>query len=559
MKIQRTKFVLAIAILGATTASAQHRMNREEPGAGDHPRLSKGQIAPILEGLGNHHHAITAKDERAQLFFNQGLRLAYGFNHKEADRAFREAARLDPDCAMAYWGMAFVNGPNLNMPMDSEGGKAAYKAIRKALKAAKKVSEPERSYIEALAKRFAKDPKAERAPLDQAYADAMRMVHEKYPDDLDAATLYADALMNLSPWNYWTRDGQPRPNTPKILELFESVIARDMDHAGAHHYYIHAVEASDNPDRAIPSADAMAALMPGAGHMVHMASHIYMRVGQFDKAVKSNEDACVADEGYITQCRAQGLYPMAYYPHNIHFLWWAATNTGQSALSIETARKCAEQMPEDMLKSMPNFQTFHAIPLYALARFGKWDEILAEPAPADDLMFEKGLWHYARGLAFARKHQFNEAAAELAALEASIEHPKLDAVVWQGPPQVTLSIAAKALEGELAGEQSQFGKAVAALDSAVRIQDGVTYNEPPDWYYPVRQSLGAVLLAAGKPAEAATVYWDDLKRNRENPWSLFGLAQALRAQKDEAAAAEIDARFAKVWANADVKLTSSRF
>ena len=216
-------------------------------------------------------------------------------------------------------------------------------------------------------------------------------------------------------------------------------------------------------------------------------------------------------------------------------------------------------MPEDMLKSMPNFQTFHAIPLYALARFGKWDEILAEPAPADDLMFEKGLWHYARGLAFARKHQFNEAAAELAALEASIEHPKLDAVVWQGPPQVTLSIAAKALEGELAGEQSQFGKAVAALDSAVRIQDGVTYNEPPDWYYPVRQSLGAVLLAAGKPAEAATVYWDDLKRNRENPWSLFGLAQALRAQKDEAAAAEIDARFAKVWANADVKLTSSRF
>jgi tetratricopeptide (TPR) repeat protein len=352
MRIRFGSWVVAVAItmgvaaLCGASVFGQHHNKHDERALREDPRLAPGQIAPMLEGLGDLHHPITTASERAQSFFDQGLRLTYGFNHQEALRAFKEAARLDPDAAMAYWGWALVLGPNLNLPMQEEVVAQAFEAMQMAVAARGKVSQPERDYIDALAVRYTDDPEADRAPLDRAYAEAMKTLHEKYPDDTDAATLYAAALMNLSPWNYWNRDGRPRESTPEILETLEWVFETDPEHIGALHYYIHAVEPVD-AGRGVEAADLLRGLTPGAGHLVHMPSHIYMQVGRYDDSFSANSQAVLADEGYITQCRAQGIYPLGYYPHNIHFLAWSALMQGRSKVALDASRKVAGKVPDD--------------------------------------------------------------------------------------------------------------------------------------------------------------------------------------------------------------------
>jgi tetratricopeptide (TPR) repeat protein len=461
---------------------------------------------------------------------------------------------------MAYWGWALVLGPNLNLPMHADVVPQAYEAIQKALARKNQVSEKERDYIEALARRYTDDPSAERVPLDEAYADAMRELHRKYPDDTDASTLYAAALMNLSPWDYWTKDGRPKKNTREILATLEAVQQRDPAHEGALHYYIHAVEAVD-AKRGVAAADRLRGLTPGAGHLVHMPSHVYMQVGRYAEAFEANVLATKADEGYITQCRAQGIYPLNYYPHNIHFLTWAAIMQGRSKTAIEAARKVASRVPEDLHgDAWALYQSFLSMPLYTLVRFGKWDEILSEPRPPEQSRYWTGIWHYARGMAYARTGQIKKARKELAALRAISEDPSTpEVLVGFSNASTLLTIAGEVVAGELAAEAGHYDEALGHLERAVRLEDSLLYTEPPSWYYPVRHTLGAVLLEAGRPVEAEVVYWQDLEKNRDNGYALYGLWKSLEAQGRAEETAEVEERFRAAWAEADVELSYSRF
>jgi tetratricopeptide (TPR) repeat protein len=418
--------ILGILILAAAPALAQtpnHKHYADSPDA-DKPGPG-GELAPRLQNLGAHVFPVTTKSRKAQLFMSQGLNLAYGFNHAEAGRAFREAARLDPGCAMAYWGQAFVLGPNINVPMSADDEPKAYEAAQKAVSLKAKASPRERAYIDAVARRY-NGKAADRSAGDHAFAAAMKDVVRRFPADLDAATIYAESLMDLRPWNYWTPDGRPYEETPEIVGTLEKVLARSPNHPGANHLYIHAMEATKQPEKAEAAADRLLKLMPGAGHIVHMPSHIYQRVGRYADAAASNDLAIKADEDYITQCRAQGLYPMVYYPHNIHFLWYAATAEGRSQVAIDAARKMASQIDEKALDALPLTAAFKVVPYYALARFGKWDEVLAEPAPADRHVYLTGVWHYARGLALSAKGRMDEADKELAEVRRIAADPALN-------------------------------------------------------------------------------------------------------------------------------------
>lgn len=524
-------------------------------------RSPSGAIAPRLQNVGKHTFPVTTNSEQAQRFINQGLNLTYGFNHAEAARAFAEAARLDPDAAMAFWGQALVLGPNINAPMAPEEEPKALAHLKKAQSLKGKVSQRERDYIDALALRFTGKPE-DRAAADQAYAGAMRILQETYPDDLDAATLYAESVMDLRPWNYWTRDGRPYEQTHDIINALDRVLAKNPDHPGALHFYIHLWEASNTPEKAEAAADRLLPLAPAAGHLVHMPGHIYQRVGRYSDAMKSNQMAILADEDYITQCRAQGLYPLGYYPHNVHFLWFAASMAGQSKIAIDAANKTAQAIPPEALKELPILQSFVLVPDYALVRFGKWDEILAAPAPRADTLFTRGVRHYARGMAFIRKKEFNSAKQEIAAVRQIAQDPKL----IETPSSMSLNladsvlrVAVDVLDGELAAAQGNYDTAIAHLDRAVRYGDNMIYTEPDDWHQPVRHTLGAVLLEAGRPAEAEAVYWEDLRRHPQNGWALFGLTKALQAQNKVEQAKLVEADFKKVWADSDVTLTASRF
>jgi len=550
--LQSLYYFLLVLFLGAMPAVAGHEH--------DSVPAAASTALPLFNTLGSHHHAITTTAPQAQRYFDQGLRLIYAFNHDEAGRAFKEAARLDPTCAMAYWGVALTLGPNYNLPVDTERDRAAYEALQKALSLAPHVSEPERAYIEALAKRHSSVPDADRKALDLAYANAMREVSRRYPDDLDAATLFAEALMNLRPWDLWTHNGQPQPGTLEIISTLEAVLQRNPNHPGAIHYYIHAVEASPQPERAVPFADRLAKLMPGAGHLVHMPSHIYIRVGRYQDAAESNVRAAAIDADYIEKYDIKGVYRMMYYPHNLHFLWAASCMEGRSAEALRAARELAAKVPAEMALQMPAVEFFMPTPLFAMVRFGKWEEILKEPAPPVDLQYTTGMWHYARGLALAATGQLDEAASEQAKVAAVAANMPPERIVDVNiPAGALLRLAANALAGEIAARRGQIDDAVRYLEEAIRIQDGLPYTEPPPWYYPVRQSLGAVLLATGRAAEAEVVYREDLQRNPENGWSLYGLAQSLRARKAEQEAAVIEERFKKAWARADVKLIASGF
>ncbi len=520
-----------------------------------------GQTAPRLQNLGNHQFPVTTKSARAQLFINQGMMLAYGFNHAEATRSFSEAARLDPDCAMAYWGMALVLGPNINMPMPPQNELRAYELIQRAMALQDTVSEKEQAYIAALAKRYSHGKLPDRNALDRAYAEAMRELSAEYPDDLDAATLYAEAVMDLRPWNYWTRDLQPYPETVEVIAVLESVLKRNPYHPGAIHLYIHSVELG-RPELAEAGAERLWHLVPGAGHLVHMPSHIFRRIGRYADASRSNQDAIAADEDYIVQCRAQGVYPLAYYPHNIHFLWDSATMEGRSEVAIAAAEKSSASIPEGAWRKVPLLHQFLVAPLFAYTRFGQWEKILDEPRPPEDSRFWMGTWHYARGLAFTAEGRFDKAAGELDSLEAIASDASLTdyrVTFSRNGARAILAIAMEVLAGELAAARGSYDEAIARLHRGVLLEDNLIYNEPPDWHVPVRQALGAVLLDAGRPAEAEAVYWQDLSRNRENGWSLYGLAQSLRSQGKKAEADHAANRFQEAWQAADVTLMASRF
>lgn len=520
-----------------------------------------GQVAPRLQHLGSHTFPVTTKSQRAQLFINQGVMLAYGFNHAEAARSFREAARLDPDCAMAYWGMALVMGPNINMAMPPDAEPQAYELIQKAIALKKNATDKEKAYIDALSRRYSGDLEPSRSALDLAYAESMRDLHNRYPGDLDIATLYAESVMDLRPWNYWTRDMQPYPETVEILRVLESVLARNPNHPGAIHLYIHTVELG-RPELAEAAAERLRTLAPGAGHLVHMPSHIFRRIGRYADASKSNEDAIAADEDYITQCRAQGVYPLAYYPHNIHFLWDSATMEGRSRSAIEAARKSASKIPDGAWREVPLLHQFLVAPLFAYTRFGQWELILKEPRPPEDSPFWTGVWRYARGLAFTSTGKLDAAAQELNELQKIAALKSLDGLrvtFSRNGAKAILDIAVEVLAGELAAKRGDYEQAIARLHRGILLEDNLIYNEPPDWHVPVRQSLGAVLLAAGRAAEAEAVYWQDLSRNRENGWALFGLMQSLRAEGKEEQAVSAEGRFRKAWSRADVTLSASRF
>lgn len=512
---------------------------------------------PLLKDLGDLHHPITTSSKHTQQYFDQGLRLAYAFNHDEAHKSFQEAARLDPQCAMCYWGMALVLGPNINMPMDAAAEAPAHDAAQKAVSLAAKASRAEQVYIRSLAARYA-GPGGNRAVLDRAYADAMREVARQFPDDLDALALFAEAMMDLRPWDYWTKAGDPQPGTAEIVTTLEAAIKKAPNHPGACHLYIHAVEAVQ-PQRAVPCAERLAKLMPGAGHIVHMPAHIYMRVGRYDDAVKSNVSAVAIDHRYIEGRKPEGLYPLVYYPHNVHFLWSAASMSGRSTEALKAARDLAAIVPDDAIKQVPPLEVFKPTPLYAMVRFGKWDDILKEPEPAKEFAYTRGVRHYARGLAFVAKGEFNGADQALGELRMlSVEVPDTH-VVGLNSASKLLQIAGYVLGGELAAHRGRTEDAVSQLRKGIELEDGLTYEEPPGWHAPVRQSLGAVLLAAGMPKEAEAVYLEDLARHPDNGWSLFGLAQALEKQDRDKDAASAQKQFKKAWAKADVTLPASRF
>jgi tetratricopeptide (TPR) repeat protein len=515
-------------------------------------------VAPRLQNLGVHVFPVTTRSSRAQLFVNQGLNLAYGFNHAEAGRAFAEAARLDPRCAMAYWGQALVLGPNINATMTAEDEPKAKALIQQAIDHKAGSSARERAYIDALAARYTGRPE-DRAKADQAFAEAMRAMTKRYPDDLDAKTIFAESLMDLRPWNYWTRDGDPYPETKEITTALQQVLAKNRNHPGALHYWIHLWEAV-HPERAEAEADRLRPLMPGAGHIVHMPAHIYMRVGRFEDVVASNQAAVKADEDYIAQCRAQGLYPLGYYPHNIHFIWMGATAAGQSRLALESARKVASVVPQEAVATVPLLQGFLVVPYWAMVRFAQWKEILADKGPGYDTPFTRAAWQFARAMALTATGRLDEAERELTELRKTVDDPALKSAVTSSvnSGHAILRIAPEVVAGEIAARRKDWNAAVQHLDRAVRFEDALVYQEPPDWPAPVRQTLGALLLEAGRADEAETVYWEDLKKNPGNGWSLFGLSKALSAQGKTAEAAAADARFREAWTRADVTLTASR-
>ncbi len=513
---------------------------------------SEAAAVPLYDDLGTYNHRITTNNPRVQQYFDQGVRLAYAFNHAEAIRAFNEAARLDPACAMCYWGTAYAYGPHVNAPMDSAGGVAAYAALQKAIAAAPKASPREQAYIRALTERYAANPPADRARLDSAYARAIGKVALEYPDDPDAAALHAEARMDLRPWNYWTKSGEPYPGTAELVADLERVLAANPNHPGACHFYIHAVEAVA-PEKAVPCAERLAGLMPGAGHLVHMPAHIFIRVGRWADAIESNIHAVHTDETYIADQRPSGVYPVAYYPHNYHFLAFASTMAGRSRQAIDAARKLVEKVPVEVARQVPPVEPLVPYLHLTLLNFGRWDDLLREPLPPSDLRFATGMVHYTRGVAFAAKGNWAEAEQALDTVR------QIHTATAAGDNKTVLEIATLALAGEIAARRDRLADAETSFRQAMRLEDGLLYFEPPPWPYPIRHSLGAVLLRAGRAAEAEALYREDLKRFPENGWALHGLAASLRAQGKTDELGAVEQRFARAWTGADVQLTASRF
>lgn len=519
---------------------------------------------PLSDHLGGYHHLVSTSHPGAQRYLDQGLVMSFAFNHAESIRSFRAAQALDQNCAMCYWGEALALGPNVNVTrhgqviMENEAHRAAYAAIQKAVSLKDRVTERERDYIDALVVRYHADAPDDRSQLDIAYMNAMRNLSLKYPDDNDAAALFAEALMNTMPWNYWINPDMPRTLTKEVIATLETVLNRSPNHPLALHLYIHAVEASSAPERAEGAADRLRNLVPSAGHLVHMPSHIYWRVGRYQDAADANAQAIAVDESYIAACHVRNFYSAVYYPHNLHFLWAAYSMEGRSQLAAETARKVAASIPMEMVEQFPVTEFFKTIPLLALTNFGRWNEILIEPQPPVHLHFSNGIWRYARAIAYTKLGQLDAVRAEHTALQAvrrAAGIAQLDAADY--PATLLLEIADQLVQGEVLMAEGNHAKAIDSFKIAVTIQSQLPYTEPPFWYYPTQLSLGKALLESGDGAQAEIVYRENLKHYPRNAWALYGLMRSLEAQGKDSN--DIRAAFNQAWQRADVKLPASRF
>ena len=520
--------------------------------------------APLLNGLGKHSHRISSNVDGVQRYFDQGLIMAFAFNHAESIRSFKAAQRLDPNCAMCFWGEALALGPNINVNSDGKvimapkNRVAAFKAINTAITLSKSASAEEQAYISALATRYDGDPKTDREPLDKAYANAMETLSKRYPEDNDAASLFAEALMNTMPWNYWAEDGDPKPDTVKVIDSLESVLENNPNHPLAIHLYIHAVEASSDPARAEGPADRLAKLVPGAGHLVHMPAHIYWRIGRYHDASLANIEAAKVDEDYIAQCNAQGFYPALYYPHNVHFLWAASTMEGRSKLSIDSALKVSKYVRVEQIKQIPFLEFFHTIPLLSYVRFAKWDEILAYEKPIDEFKFSLGLYHYARSIAFASTGNIEQAIKEQEKILPLKDAPEIKVIIRAGQPSdKLLEIANHLAMGQIELANMNLAASIMHFKMAVETQDALPYREPEFWYYPTRQSLGHALLLNKDFEEAVSVFNQDLKDYPRNGWSYYGLYKAYKALNKAELSNEALTKHVEIWQMSDIELKSS--
>ena len=535
--------MIVASVILAAAAGMSNGMSAKTPPA---------EAVPLFTDLGTYHRAISTKNPTAQKYFDQGLRLVYGFNHDEAERAFREAARLDPACGLCWWGVALTLGPNINLPIDPERNVRAVEAVAKA-QAVAPASGVERALIDAVASRYAPDPAADRAKLDDAYAKAMSEVHKKYPTDDDAATLYAEAMMDLRPWKLWNPDGTAAPGTLEIVATLEGVLKRSPNHPGANHYYIHATEASPDPARASASAKRLETLVPGAGHLVHMPAHVYMRTGNYAGASEANAKAAAIDEKYIHDNNVQGVYPAMYYTHNLQFLAASAAMEGRAAVSLEAAKKTTE-IALSVVKDMPMAEFVVPYWMYYSIRFENWDDVLAIPQPDATLPTAVALWHFGQGVALASKKKFDEAVAEKKAFREAVAKVPAEAMMNLNSSKDLLDVAAAMLDAKIAEIYGDTDAAVIAWRKAVAAQDKLAYDEPPAWFYPTRESLGNALMADGRTDavnEAVNVFREDLKRNPGSGRSLFGLGTALKVQHQPAEAAKVMELYKKAWAHAD--------
>ena len=532
----RIAFVLTLFLCAATFSQ-------------DHSAHNQSKPATLMSGLGDLHHPVSTRNPEAQQFFDQGLRLIFAFNHDEAARSFQRATELDPKLAIAYWGVAEAVGPNYNDPASDDRFKQAHEAIQKATELSGTASASERAYIQAMALRFPAEPNPDRRKSAEAYHDAMREVVKKYPDDLDAATLFAESGMNLHPWGLWHHDGTPEEGTEEIVATLESVIRRDPNHLGATHYYIHAVEASPSPERALAGANKLASLAPGAGHIVHMPAHVYIRTGDYESAVKTNQQAAAVDRAYIQASGAQGIYPMMYYSHNLHFIAMCSAMNGNYAEAKKNADMLAAHVGPHV-KDMPPIEGFMTIPMAVDVRFHRWDDILQMPQPDPAMKTTTVFWHFSRGMALAATGKVSQAEAEYK-IVADAEKNTPEDVVFAMPvnnkAKDVMKIAENVLGAKIALAKKDTSQAIAMLTEAIAVQDSLKYGEPPDWFFPVRESLGATLLMKGDAAGAEKVFRADLERNPRNPRSLFGLHESLSAQGQQYDAEFVERQFAASW------------
>ncbi len=512
----------------------------------------------LFENLGTLHHPITTRSQEAQRYFDQGLRLVYGFNHEAAIRAFEEAARLDPSAAMAYWGIALALGPNINAGMNKTDERRAWEALQKARSYSGHTTRAEQAYIDAIGKRYGLKGPA-RSALDKAYADAMRVLWRQFPEDPDAGVLFSEALMDLRPWDLWMSTGKPKPGTEEIVSTLETVLARVPNHPGACHYYIHAMEASSTPERAVNCADRLPGLMPGAGHLVHMPAHIYMRLGRYHEAAEHNAQAAVIDRRYLAGRPSTGGYAEGYYAHNLHFLWASLVMEGRSAEAMKVARQLVGTITESHVRQDPSKEWYLPTPLWSMIRFGQWEALLQELPPPNTFRLKQAIWRLGRGMALAASGRMPGAEGEHAALTVLAKRFGRHRTTEEQTERAIIRIAQGLLTGEIATRHKQYDAAVTALREAVTLEDALPYSEPSFWPIPVRHYLGVVLQKAGRTHEAESVYRADLMKHPQNGWAQYGLMQSLRAQRKDREADEVEKQWKRAWAHADVNLVASRF
>ncbi|MCH4823660.1 tetratricopeptide repeat protein [Gramella lutea] len=518
--------------------------------------------APLFDGLDAVDFKIETDNFEVQKYFNQGMVLAYGFNHAEAARSFYYATKLDPECAMCYWGYAYVLGPNYNAGMEDDNYERAYGAIQKAQELGSK-SEKESELISAMAARYVEEPPEDRTNLDKAYSAEMKRVYQQFPQDQDIATLYAESLMNLYPWQLYDKQGNPEEWTPEIVSLLEEILKNHPDHPGANHFYIHAVEASNSPERANVAAKAFDdGLVPGSGHLVHMPSHVYIRTGEYHKGSIANLRAVEADSIYVTKCHAQGAYPLAYYPHNYHFLAATATLEGNSEWAMLGANKLSGYVHPDIMKEpgWGTLQHYYAIPLYVQVKLGRWDEILNSDFKTYDLPYLEAVKKYARGMAYMAKNDLDKARTELETLEELSDDKSLEEVtVWDiNSVNHLMQIARRVVKAEILASEENYDESITLLKEAVEIEDSLNYDEPPDWFFSVRHHLGAVQIEAGKYNEAIATYEQDLKKLPKNGWAQHGMKLAYQNLNDNGNVQKMDAEIKQSWKGADIQINSSR-